>query len=250
MTDFTLYYWSLPFRGQIVRAVLAFAGRSWIEAGDDAISALMRAPPEKTPVPFMGPPVLVDHGSGAAISQTPAIILHLGQTLHLLPTDPGLRALAIKVVNDANDVIEELTLDGGRQMWTVTRWSAFVPRLRKWMTLWEELGRGHGLTPRTGFLLGGETPNVSDIVTATLWATLTERFGAIETLLEDAAPMTASLARRLSATPALVELSARARREYGEAYCGGDIERSLRRVLKDWTPPRPSPETDPDSASR
>jgi hypothetical protein len=29
-----------------------------------------------------------------------------------------LRALTMKVVNDANDVIEEITLNGGRQMWT------------------------------------------------------------------------------------------------------------------------------------
>jgi glutathione S-transferase len=26
MTDYTLYYWSLPFRGQFVRAVLAYSG--------------------------------------------------------------------------------------------------------------------------------------------------------------------------------------------------------------------------------
>ena len=27
MSDYTLYYWSVPFRGQFVRAVLAWAGR-------------------------------------------------------------------------------------------------------------------------------------------------------------------------------------------------------------------------------
>jgi hypothetical protein len=41
MPDYKLYYWSVPFRGQFVRAVLAFAGKTWIEAGDDAISKLM-----------------------------------------------------------------------------------------------------------------------------------------------------------------------------------------------------------------
>ncbi|HBI20825.1 MAG TPA: glutathione S-transferase, partial [Brevundimonas sp.] len=31
--------------------------------------------------------------------------------------------------------------------------------------------------------------------------------------------------------PALADLAARARREYGEVYCGGQIEQSLRKVL-------------------
>lgn len=232
MSDYTLYYWSAPFRGQFVRAVLACAGQSWTEAGDEAIGALMAGPPEDMPVPFMGPPVLVDRTVGVAVSQMPAIVFYLGETLKLLPTDPAMRALTIKVVNDANDVIDDLTLDGGRQMWTDERWVAFVPRLRRWMALWEDLGRRHGLTARSGLMLGGDAPGVADVVTATLWSTLTERFPAIAAILEDAAPMTAGLARRVSSTPALAALAERARRDYGETYCGGRIEQSLRKVLR------------------
>ncbi len=54
MSDYELYYWSVPFRGQFVRAVLACAGKTWDEAGDDAISKLMEGPVKKMPVPFMG----------------------------------------------------------------------------------------------------------------------------------------------------------------------------------------------------
>ena len=43
--------------------------------------------------------------------------------------------------------------------------------------------------------------------------------------------MTAALARRVAGLPALAELAARARQDYGEAYCGGQIEASLRKVL-------------------
>ncbi len=32
MADFELLYWPAPFRGQFVRAVLAFAGAAWTEA--------------------------------------------------------------------------------------------------------------------------------------------------------------------------------------------------------------------------
>jgi glutathione S-transferase len=231
MSDFDLYYWSLPFRGQFVRAVLAYAGKSWTEGEDAAISKLMGGPVKDMPVPFMGPPLLVDRKTDFAIAEMPAIVLYLGETLDLMPATPSLRALTMKIVNDANDVIDEITLDGGRQMWTEKRWHDFVPRLQKWMSFWEETGRRHGLKKRSGFLLGGKAPDIADIVTATLWSTMADRFRRIEAILEEAAPMTAALTRRVADLPPLAKLAARAREEYGDAYCGGQIEASLRKVL-------------------
>ena len=43
--------------------------------------------------------------------------------------------------------------------------------------------------------------------------------------------MTAALARRVSVLPPLAELAARARRDYGDAYAGGQIGKSMRNVL-------------------
>lgn len=231
MANYLLYYWSVPFRGQFIRAVLAFAGKPWTEAGDTAISNLIKGRVADMPVPFMGPPVLVDRAADIAIAQMPAIVLYLGETLALVPDDPAVRALASKIVNDANDVIDEITLDGGRQMWTSARWREFVPRLRKWMSLWEETGRRHGLQTQSRYLLGGDTPDLADVVTATLWTTLSDRFPTIGDILEDEAPLTAALCRRVSALPSLAKLAAKARRDYGDGYCGGDIEASLRAVL-------------------
>jgi glutathione S-transferase len=230
MSDYKLYYWSVPFRGQFVRAVLAYAGKTWTEGGDDAISKLMEGPVKKMPVPFMGPPLLVDKKADFAIAQMPAIVLYLGETLNLLPATPALRALTIKIVNDANDVIDEITLDGGREMWTKKKWAEYVPRLKKWMSFWEEIGRRHGLGPDSGFLLGGEEPGIADVVTATLWSTMTDRFPEIGKILDESAPITAELTRRVAGLPKLIKLAGKARRDYGEAYCGGQIEASLRRV--------------------
>jgi glutathione S-transferase len=230
MSDYKLYYWSVPFRGQFVGAVLAFAGKAWTEGGDDAISKLMAGPVKKMPVPFMGPPLLVDKKADFAIAQMPAIILYLGETLNLLPATPTLRALTAKIVNDANDLIDEITLDGGREMWTKKKWEEFVPRLKKWMSFWEEIGRRHGLRPDSGFLLGSAAPGIADVVTATLWSTMADRFPEIGTTLDEAAPMTARLSRRIGNLPPLVKLAAKARRDYGETYCGGQIEASLRKV--------------------
>ena len=231
MSDYHLYYWSVPFRGQFVRAVLAQAGKSWTEAGDAAIAELMDGPATDMPVPFMGPPLLIDRKADVAIAQTPAILLYLGETLDLLPASPALRALTLKVVADANDVIDDLTLDGGRLMWTQERWREFTPRLEKWMTIWEETGRRHGLTAEAGFLLGGETPGLADVVSAVLWSTMAERFAPLATLLDETAPLTAALSRRVAALPAQADLAERTRKAYGEAYCGGQIEASLRQVL-------------------
>ncbi len=232
MSDYELYYWSAPFRGQFVRAVLAHAGRRWSEAGDAAIARLMERPAKKMPVPFMGPPLLVDKKADVAIAEMPAVILYLGETLDLLPATPALRALTLKIVCDANDVLDEITLDGGRLMWTDKRWQEFVPRLKKWMSLWEETGRRHGLKADRGFLLGGDEPGIADVVTATLWGTMGERFTKLETMLKKTAPMTAALTQRVGALPPLRKLAAKAREDYGDTYCGGQIGASLRKVLK------------------
>jgi glutathione S-transferase len=231
MSDYDLYYWSVPFRGQFVRAVLAHAGKHWTEAGDDAIAKLMESPVKKMPVPFMGPPLLIDKRADVAISQMPAIVLYLGDTLDLLPKDAALRAMTLKIVCDANDVIDEITLQGGMQMWTKDRWEEFVPRLKKWMSFWEETGRRHGLKKDSGFLLGGGEPGIADVIAATLWSTMTDRLSKIETILTKSAPMTAALTKRVAALPPLKKLAAKAREDYGDAYCGGQIEKSLRKVL-------------------
>src|SRR5581483_3335350 len=221
MPDYELYYWSVPFRGQFVRAVLAFAGKEWSEPGDEVIGKLMEGPVKKMPVPFMGPPLLIDKKADFAISQMPAVIVYLGETLGLMPASSALKAMTIKIVNDANDVIDEMTLDGGRQMWTDKRWKEFVPRLKKRMSLWEETGRRHSLSTNAGFLLGGDRPGIADVVTATLWMTMTERFPKIGTIFKKSAPMTAALVGRVSQLPPLARLAQKARDDYGEAWCGG-----------------------------
>ena len=233
MADYELLYWSVPFRGQFVRAVLAFAGKTWTEGGDAKISKLMEGAVEEMPVPFMGPPVLIDHKADVALAQMPAIILYLGETLGLMPETPALRAMTSKIVNDANDVIDEITLNGGDHMWTQKRWEAFMPRLAKWMSLWEDTGRRYGLEKDTGFILGGHTPGVADVITATLWTTMTERFSKVRDLLEKNAPMTAALCQRISALPPLTKLSETARGDFGQSYAGGQIGVSMDKILDD-----------------
>jgi len=100
------------------------------------------------------------------------------------------------------------------------------------MSIWEETGRRHGLKGNSGFLLGGDKPGIADGVTATLWSTMTDRFPKLGTMLKKNAPMTAALTQRVAALPSLAKLAAKAKEDYGDSYCGGYIEKSLRKVLK------------------
>ncbi|HWJ73136.1 MAG TPA: glutathione S-transferase N-terminal domain-containing protein [Kaistia sp.] len=233
MADYELLYWSAPFRGQFVRAALAFAGKSWTEGGDAKISRLMAGPVDAMPVPFMGPPVLIDHKADVAIAEMPAIILYLGETLNLMPDTPELRAMTMKIVNDANDVIDEITLNGGDHMWSEKRWEEYKPRLAKWMSIWEDTGRRYGLDEDAGHILGGESAGLADVISATLWTTMTDRFSKIRDLFETTAPMTAALCLRVSALSPLAKLSDKAHKDYGDAYAGGQIGASMAKILDD-----------------
>lgn len=232
MADYDLYYWPVPFRGQFIRAILACAGKSWDEHDSEAIADLMQAEPGDQPIGFMGPPLLIENATGFALAEMPAIALYLGETLGLIPDTAELRARTMKIVNDANDVLDELTNDGGREMWTAEKWHDYLPRLKRWMAIWEDAGKRAGMAADSEFILGSADAGVADIVTSTLWSTMAERFPAIAAHLAATAPGTAGLCRRMQELPALAALSSKAFRDYGDAWCGGEIEQSLRAAIQ------------------
>ncbi len=231
MIDYTHYYWPIPFRGQFVRATLARIGATWDEATMDDIFELKDSAPANQLVPHMGPPVLTDHGTGVSLSQMPAILGYLGHKHGLIPHDPERTALTDKVVADANDVLYEMTLHNGAQMWTQDSWNEYLPRLRRWMAIFEETGKRHDLAPDHGFLLGTDEPGIADLTTYALWGTMTAKLPALRPLLDAAAPCIAGLCDRISDLPEQQELRARSDETYGDEWCSGQIEASLRAVL-------------------
>jgi glutathione S-transferase len=232
MADYTLFYWPIPFRGQFVRAVLAHAGKDWDEPGADAVAERMEADVAAQPAPFMAPPLLHDRAADLYLAQLPAILAHLGAAFDLIPEDPRRAALTHKIVGDAHDVLEEVTRHGGEQMWTQSDWDAFFAgRLPRWMGIFEETGLRHGLGRESGHILGTEGPGLADLVTTILWFTMADKLPRIEDCLQRAAPRVAALSHRVAALPAIVDMRADTDARFGDVYCGGEIERSLRRVL-------------------
>lgn len=231
MPDYTLYYWPVPFRGQFVRAVLEQTGADWVEAGTDAVAAQRGAGVQAQLVPHMGPPLLTDHAAGVTLSQLPAILGYLGVRHGLVPADPAGAAMVHKVIGDANDVLADMTRANGAQMWTAEAWADFQPRLERWMRIFEEVGSRAGLTSGAGWMLGTGAPGVADVVTAVLWGAMTDAFPALRPILERCAPAVAGLSDRVLALPPQAALRARSRADYGDTWCGGQIEASLRAVI-------------------
>ena len=231
MSDYTLYYWPLPFRGQFVRSVLAHVGALWTEADISDLVHMKGLEPSEQIVPFMGPPVLVDHAADLALAQTQAILAYLGDKHGLMPRDPALAALTHKVIADANDVLYEMTLHNGAQMWTKPRWDGFLPRLGRWMAMFEALGARHGLSTDKGHILGTPAPSLADLVTYSLWGVMTSRLPELRPLLDTSAPSIAALSDRMSRLPDQEKLRRKSDAEYGQEWCSGQIEASLRAVI-------------------
>ncbi|MEI9905723.1 MAG: glutathione S-transferase [Asticcacaulis sp.] len=177
--------------------------------------------------------MLIDESTGFRLSQMSAIAFYLGETLGLLPESAEGRAMTIKIVNDANDVIDDITNDGGREMWTDKTWKAYIPRLERWMEIFEVSARHGGPHARQGLFVRPYRSRHRRYRHghATLWWTLSDRFPPIGDRLHGQAPLIAGLVKRLSATRPFQDLIAFSDKRFGRTYCGGQIEASMRKVI-------------------
>ncbi|WP_092008844.1 glutathione S-transferase family protein [Marinobacter daqiaonensis] len=85
--------------------------------------------------------------------------------------------------------------------------------------------------PATGYLLGSRL-TVADIATAALFGTLIHSFPELAGDLKHNAPRVAHLCRRVEDSPSMQRFLGNQRRDLGNAYCGCQIERSLRDVMR------------------
>lgn len=231
-TRYTLYYWPIPFRGEFIRAALALAEQSWDEPGMDEVTELKLMPTKAQPIPLMAPPVLLDHRNDVALAQMPAILMYLGLEHGLLPQKPSDVALTQKILCDANDVLDELTLFGGRSMWTLGEWQSFVEdRLPRWLDIFEETLRLQGVTEKSPFLFGAAAPGLADVTVAVLWGVMTTKLPRMAHCLQAHAPLTAQFVRHVLSVPELQRLRHDSDARFGDVYCGGQIEASIRDML-------------------
>ncbi|MCB1355868.1 MAG: hypothetical protein KDK53_04995 [Maritimibacter sp.] len=216
MNDYTLHYWPIPFRGHFIRYALAAAGASWQEA----VTA-----PGEIDYPFRAQPLLVDHADGRRLSQAPAIAMYLGRK-HGLIVEPD---ETLRLICDAMDVLYEITRAHGAQMWDRPAWADFVgARLTGWMAIHERFCRLQGLSAVAGHVFGTPVPSLADLTLTALWHTMVDKLPELRPVLHQAAPHLEALVDRVAEVPEI----ARVRADWpGAAYCGGQIEASIRAML-------------------
>ena len=234
-TRFTLYYWPIPFRAQFIRYILAYAGEAWDEPNRDAVMAIYQSEIADQPLPFMGPPLLHDRKEDVWVSQSAAISSYLGEIYGLMPGTPSQDALTRKVLGDCVDVLHALTRHCGAVMWTDETWTHFAEhRLPRWLNIFEELGARHQLKNRSGTLLGTPEPSVADLACAALWVTICDTLPDLQDTISEHAPNVLSLSQRIASTPTINAMRVDQKNRWGDVWCEGQIEESLRTVLANW----------------
>jgi len=186
------------------------------------------------PIPGMAPPFLHDIEDGVHLSQLPVIVNYVSTKLGLLPAGLAKQAVALKVMEDANDLLAEMTRSNGAQMWDKAAWLAFVDpdkgRFVRWLQIFEQLGTQYGLTTEAGFYLGTESATMADLVVFALFHTMERCLPELKAVLRQHAPRVMGLCDRLLASSA--GLQAMVDQQSGKnMWCGGYIEKSIRAML-------------------
>ena len=222
---FQLYYWPLPFRGCFVSYLFAYRDVPLLEeASFEDVRNLMGRHPSEQDVPFMGPPVLRDLESDRTLSQMPAIVLYVSHELDLVPEDPFDVSMCMKVLMDCNDVLMEICRYNGSIMWDREHWKKFrLHRFPRWLAIFEEsLKRG---------AFGKDPVSFADIGVFALFGNMIRCLPELEADVLDRAPGIHALCQRIGSKPSLAGFVADEEQQYGKLYCGGQIERSIRRML-------------------
>jgi glutathione S-transferase len=229
MFEYNLYYWDVPFRGIFPQLFLEEVGSKYV--WHDA-SEIYPEKSLKIHNPGMAPPYLYDVKNDRYHAQMPAILMHLAREYDYLPKRIETCELALKTILDCHDILTEITNTGGQMMWNKKDWKEFrSDRLIRWMKIFELTGLSHGLKGDGGYLLGSKI-SVADIATTALFGTLVHSFPELKNDLEENAPHISKLCERIEARAMIKPFLEKQREKYGNAYCGGEIEKSIREMIQ------------------
>lgn len=223
--QYQLYYWRIPFRGCFISYQFAYADEPLLMSNDFTdIRNLMAQPPAEQPIPFVGPPVLIELSTGRAINQMPAIVLYIAEKLNLKPQNAFETAMCTKVLMDCNDVLMEICCYNGSSMWQRENWINFrTERFPKWLRLFEEsLNRG---------FIGREQVTFADIAVFALFGNMMRCLTELEVDIRHHAPNIYALCKKIGSQPSLKKKVESEAEQFGQTYCGGQIEESIRKML-------------------
>eukprot|EP00039_Didymoeca_costata_P009625 m.127560 g.127560 ORF g.127560 m.127560 type:complete len:239 (+) comp14550_c0_seq2:125-841(+) len=226
--DYTLYYWPISFRGEFAKTIFAYTETKYHLASTPELMALYKAPTGADKPLCMAPPMLYDKTYDMYVSQLSAIVSHLGRKTNLIPNSDQLKTIAEKTVSDCNDVLSELTRNGGAKMWEdQAEFDEFLEgRFAKWLQIFEKTGARYGLKEDKGFFLGTEKATIADTSLVALLGNLEHCVPEFKPVLRKNCPNVMALIDRIKTNPGVAALYA----EKKQTYCGGQIEASIRKV--------------------
>jgi glutathione S-transferase len=81
-------------------------------------------------------------------------------------------------------------------------------------------------------MLGGDQISVADIATCALWGTMIRCLPELSADCQKHAPNIFELCQRIENRPKIQSFLEEQNQNYGNLYCGGQIEQSIRRMLE------------------
>lgn len=231
--NYKLYYWPIPFRGVFIRLLLEDANAEYIEATTDELIEIKSMGIKDQPFPSMAPPFLKDPQKDLFLAQMPTIVMYLAEQLNYLPSEPEKSAICLKLILDANDVLAEITNLNGSYMWEHEKWITFrQQRLKRWIEIYEQTALKTGLKEDNGFLFIRDKISVADITIFALFGTMTKCMPELKPDLKKHGPAIYNLCERIENRPQIKAFLGKQTQLYGNSYCGGQIEKSIRSMLE------------------
>lgn len=233
--DYTVYYWPISFRGMFVECAILQAGKTYERVKDGAqIVALKNKDLSESAAEgrvLMAPPFIKDHKLDMWLSQTPAILLHIGEAGGLIPShDPHLKAKVNKLLFDCDDVLQDLTRNNGARMWTTEEMKEFMTtRFTRWLMIFE-LTRDNCSGDDGTYFLKTAQATLADVCVFALFGTMRHCLPDLKPLIFAKAP---SLSEWLDNTAGKEAMMNHLQSQSPTPYCSGLIEKSIRAAIED-----------------
>ncbi len=213
--EYKLYYWDAPFRGNFIEYILIKANCEYTRHNASEIY------PDKSlkiNYPGMAPPYLYEAETKKYFSQMPAIGFYLAKRQGLLDTFKD-EYFTLKVLADCHDVLTEITNFYGTKMWTPESWKDFKnDRFKKWLNLFDQYAL--------------DSPSlVERLSLAALIGPILRSFPDLSSFIRDNGPRTFELTHKVESDKQISDLLKKQHKAWGNIYCGGEIEESLRNVI-------------------
>ena len=230
----TVYYWPLKFRGNFLKLILEEVNVPYTNASyeDELKELVFSKPVSERPFPFFAPPFI--KVGEYMISQMPAACQYLAKKYGLDATSLEDSSHALMIVMNCNDIWEEITRGGGHySMWTLDQWKTWKQhRLTKWLNILESLL----VRNNTAEELGSEAFFFDNRLTYADLAVFHVLDGlcydlSMEEFVRKCAPILHAYYLQLGRRANIKAFVAKQRRDQ-VAYCGGQIEKSIREVIR------------------